>query len=367
MMKKSVSAIIAGLLALVLVFTGCDRVTQELDQRFPETSEVEKDDPVVEDPLPERVRRTYTVLLTTQLEKEETLSGVSLLTFHTADDSLHWLELPPDLLIHATGNNLQGHFANAYRVEMVKESGTEASALRAGADALRKLISTGFNMPIDYWVNLDGEQLSDLVKKVGAIPMTLTEGMGGLAPGEYTLDAKAAMDFLTYTKYSDPATGKLNAHIQFAASFWQQARTVITADNLSLFSMEIRSMMTTDIPNTGGEDMFFLRKFLRAEPNAFAITHVTSQSVFYNGTQCRVLVKANALRQLNEQMMVYEDALTVAQFDPRGVFVDYANQMVATVYTTTALLPPLHTMEELLHLEPAPEPDEGEGETETES
>lgn len=363
MMKKSFSAIIAGLLAILFLFTGCARVIDELDQRFPEESAVEKVDPVVEDTLPDRVGRTYTVLLTTQLEAAETLTGVSLLTFHTAEGSVHWLELPVSLFIHASGSSLQGHYGNAYRAELMKESGTSVSAMKAGVDALRKLLSTGFNIPVDYSVNLDAEQFADLVQTIGNIPMTLSMDMGGLAVGTHTLTANAATAFLAYTKYEDPVNDKLSAHLQFASAFWQQARTVITAENLSLYSMEIRGMMTTDIPNTGGEDMFFLRKFLRAEPNAFALTHVTTKSVYYSGTQCHVLVKNNALQQLNEQMLVYEDALSTEQFDPSGVFVDFANQMVATVYTTSTPLPTLHTMAKLLNLEPPPEA--GDGETES--
>lgn len=358
MMKRSVPALIAGLLAFLLTLTGCARVTEELDQRFPQESAVEGDDTVVEDPLPDRVGRTYTVLLTTQLKDAETLTGVSLLTFRTAEGSVHWLELPAELFVHASGNSLQGHYANAYRLEMAKESGTTVSALDAGIAALRKLLSTGFNIPIDYSVNLDADQFADLMKSVGNVPITLSEGLGGLAAGDHTLTASAAVDFLTYNRYPDPAAGQLNAHIQFAAAFWQQARTVITAENLSLYSMELRSQMTTDIPNTGGEDMFFLRRFLRAGVEAFTITHATTQSVYYSGTQCRVLVKENALRQLNEQMLVYEDELTDAQFDPSGVFVDFSNDLVETVYTTATPLPTLYTMAELLNIDPTPVTDE---------
>ena len=135
-------------------------------------------------------------------------------------------------------------------------------------------------------------------------------------------------------------------------------RTKVTAENLSLFSMEARGMMTTDIPNTGGEDIFFLRKFLRTEPADFAITYLTAQKIYFNGKQTLVMLKENARRQLNEQMLVYEEALSDPQFDPSGVFVDHANQMVAAVYTSSAPLPTLHTMAVLLGLEPELEPGE---------
>ena len=351
-MRKHRSAVSAGLLLLALALTGCAQIRAELDQRFPEATTTEKAEPTVENPLPERVRRTYTVLLTTQLEEGEQLSGLSLLTFDTEHNRIHWLEFPVDLFIHAAGNDLKGHYANAYRAELIKEGGSERSALRAGVDALRKLISTGFNLPIDYFINLDDRQFTDLVKTIGNIPMTLPKTMGGLADGKHTLTAKSAISFLTYSRYTNPVNEKMEAHIQFASAFWQQARTFITAENLSLISMEIRGMMTTDIPNTSGEDMFFLRRFLNAAPDDFALTYITTRSVYSGGGQIHVLVKDNALCQLNEQMQVYEEALTEEQFDPRGVFVDLANQLVSTIYHTSVPLPPLSTMTELLGLTP---------------
>ncbi len=362
-MKKSLSAIIAGLLAILLVFTGCDRVAEELDQRFPEITADEDAPTEEENPLPDRVGRTYTVLLTTQLESAEQLTGVSLLTFHTADGSIHWLEIPSELFIHAAGNHLRGHYNQAYRAEMTKAGATSVSATRAGVAALRMLLSTGFNIPIDYFVNFNADQLSDFIKEIDNIPITLPESMGGFAAGDHTLTAKSAMEFLTYARHKDPVNGKLMANMQFASAFWQQARTVITADNLSLYSMEIRGMMTTDIPNTGGEDMFFLRRFLRAEPEAFSLTYLNAKAVHYGGMQCNVLVKNNALEQLNQQMLVYKEPLMAEQFDPSGVFVDHANHMVATVYTTSTPLPTLYTMAKLLNLDTPPQTDAGESES----
>ncbi|MBQ7325111.1 MAG: hypothetical protein IJW98_05165 [Clostridia bacterium] len=359
-MRKHISAMLAALLMLLclLPLVGCARIEDELDQRFPEPT-VEEETPVeVEDEFPARTKRTYTVLLTTQLKNADQLTGIALLTLDTAEGKIHWLEIPTDLFIHAVGDNLQGHYGNAYRVEQVKEGSTSLTAMQAGVNALRNLLSTGFQIPIDYSVNLDAEQLSDLIKTIGNIPLTLPESMGGLGAGNHTLGATGAIDFLTYTRYADPVEGQINAHIRFAAAMWQQMRTKVTAENLSLFSMEVRGMMTTDIPNTGGEDIFFLRKFLRTEPADFAITYLTAQKIYFNGKQTLVMLKENARRQLNEQMLVYEEALSDPQFDPSGVFVDHANQMVAAVYTSSAPLPTLHTMAVLLGLEPEPEPGE---------
>ena len=243
MMKKHISALLIGLLALVLVFSGCARVTAILDQNFPQDTEAVQNDPDPDDILPDRAKRTYTVLLTTQLERPEKLTGVSILTFDTANDKVHWLELPVDLFIHATGSDLKGHYGNAYHLEVIKEGATTLSATHAGINALRKLITTGYNISIDYSINLDSEQFTDLIKVIGSVPITLTKSMGGFAAGSQTLSASSATSFLTYNQYSDAVNDKMEAHMQFAAAFWQQARTKITAEKLSLISMEIRSLL----------------------------------------------------------------------------------------------------------------------------
>lgn len=358
MMRKYLSSAVAFLLAALLLLTGCDAVTKELDQRFPEASVTEKVD-LLETALPDRTGRTYVILLTTQVESADTLSGISLLTFQTVDEAVHWLELPADLYVRTADRTLGDSFRNAYLGELAKESGTTVSATAAGIDALRSLLSTGFCVPIDYSVNFDPEQFADFLRTIENVPITLPEDLGGLQAGDHTLTPAKAAEFLTYDDYTDPTEGQFEARKRFAAALWQQVCKVITTDNLSLYSMELRGQMSTDIPNAGGEDMFFLRRFIRAKGDAFHVTHISTQSVVANGKQYRVLIKDNALRQLNRQMLVYQEEIAAEQFDPSAVFVDHSNQVMKAVYLSSTVLPPLYSMNELLGIVPeTPETEE---------
>ncbi|MBQ8382964.1 MAG: hypothetical protein IJX47_07165 [Clostridia bacterium] len=356
MMKKYLFGAVALLLANLLLLSGCGKVTEVLDEHFPEESVTEDADPLI-DPLPDRVGRTYVILLTTELESDSALSTVSLLTFDTADESIHWLELPSALYVRAAGNTLDGVFGRAYQTELASESGTSVSAANAAVSAVRSLLEKGFSITVDYSVNLDREQFTDFVGTLGGVPLTLSQTLGGLDAGEYTLNAQNAISFLTYDQYNDPTEGQFSARRAFTAALRQRAVEKLALDQLSLYTMELRGEMTTDIPSTGGQDMFFLRRFLVTDNDDFTVTNISTQSVYYNNARYRVLVKDNTLRQLNQQMRVYQKDVETAQFDPSGVFVDPSNQIMQSVYASSTALPTVYTLTALLRVEEDTETD----------
>lgn len=349
MIKKHLSAIVTVLLAAtLLLLSGCGRVTDALDQHFPEASATKQDTPL-SDPLPDRVGRTYVILLTTELSTDDLLTTVSLLTFGTADGTVHWLDLPADLYVRTAGNTLAGSYHRAYLTELAEAGGTSVSAAAAGVSAVRSLLEAGFSITVDYSVNLDKDQFTTLMSTLNNVPVTLFGAAGGLRAGSYTLNAPKAISFLTYDGYNDPTEGQFEARRCFAAALRLQAVKEVQMDQLSLFTTKIRGAMTTDIPSAGGEDMFFLRRFLTASDDDFTITNISTQSVYSNGERYRVMVKGNALRQLNEQMKIYKKALTPEQFDPQGVFVDPSNPIMQSVYASSSVLPTLYTLTDLLN------------------
>ncbi len=356
MMKKYLLAAVALLMVAALLLAGCGRVTDALDRHFPEAPATEEDKPI-STPLPDRTGRTYTVLLTTQLTTDDALTTVSMLTFQTADESIHWLELPADLYVRVAGNTLAGCYRRAYQTELSSPTGTGVSATQAGIEAVRDLLNTGYSIQIDYTVNLDREQFADLFGTLGNLPMTLYRPLGGLTAGEYTLTAQKAISYLTYADYNDGTQGQFEARMQLVAALRGQFVRVVRPDQLSLITAEIRAAMTTDIPGAEGEDMFFLRRFITAKEENFTVTHISTQSVYHNGERYRVMLKENALRQLNEQMEIYQKDLTAAQFDPSGVFVDPSSQIMQSVYASKTTLPGLYTLTELLAPPPEPAPE----------
>lgn len=350
MKKRSILSRIALLLAMLMLLpavSGCAQVTQKLDQMFPEESEaVTTEDPATAN-MPERERRTYVVLVALRASSFESITTLSLLTFHTEDKSVHWLQLPANLFVNVSGNTVDGTFSAVYQEEIRKEGVSELKATTAAMQSICDLLEKGFNIPIDYYVSFDPDQLASFIGTLQGVPITLDKPLGGVGVGEATLNAKSVRDYLVHTAQSGSAEEGREARRVFAAALWRQASGVITPENLTLYVAQLRSQLTTNIPYAGGEDIFFWRRFLQASPEAFSITNLSAQSIYYNNTPCQVLNKSNTVRQLNEQMRVYQDALTAEQFDAQSLFVDAANPMIHTVYTSTSPFPELFTMQEL--------------------
>ena len=340
MMKKTLFVCLS-LLLIAAVLSGCAQITQKLDEFFPENTEVTE---VTEDPdtipMPDRTGRVYTVLLAVRAENDEALTTLSLLTFDTAGKAVHWLQIPANLFVHVNETTLAGAFAATYREEIVKVGNSEAEATQAAMKTLKKLLTNGLNIPVDYYVSFDPDQLASFVNTLQGIPVTLTSPMGGYNVGDVTMQAKDVRKFLTSYSVQDQE----EARRLFATALWTRATEVINSDNLTLYASQLRMYLSTDIPVNNGEDIFFWRRFLQNDAELMKITHLSTQNIYYNNTACQVLNRTNTLRQLNEQMGVYEKALPDGLFDMGLLFVDDNNTLVRTVYYASAPLPQVYTM-----------------------
>ncbi len=208
-MKKTLF-IWLSLLLTVAMLAGCAQVTAKLDEVFPENSEVTSvtDDPDVL-PMPERERRTYTLLLALRAQTPEQITTLSLLTFDTDAKSVHWLLLPTNLFVHVEKNTLAGVFAATYGEEIEKEGVSDQEATQVAMTEIEKLVERGFQIPVDYYVSFDPEQFTDFVNKtLEGVPLTLSAPLAGLGVGDANLNGKDACNFLTYKGYSDSSAEK---------------------------------------------------------------------------------------------------------------------------------------------------------------
>ncbi len=342
MMRKTLLVCLSFLL-IAAVLSGCAQVTQKLDQFFPEKSEetsVTADPNII--PMPERERRTYVILLASRAQSAETLNTLSLITFDTEAKSVHWLQIPANLFVHVEETTMAGVFAAAYNKKIVENESAKVEATHAGMNAVKALIEKGFNIPIDYFVSFDPDQLASFVTTLQGISVKLSTPAGGFNAGDATMHAKDVRNFFTNICNQYQA----NARIEFATGLWKSATKVITSDNLTLYASQLRMQLTTDMPMDGGEDIFFWRRFLQADPTMVQVAHLSTQSIYYNNTSCQVLNRANTLRQINEQMRVYEEDLVDAQFDAEFIFTDDNNPLVRTVYLAKSPFPQVFPMAE---------------------
>lgn len=340
--------------ALLLIFVmlpgvaGCAAVTERLDSFFKEETTAPdqgaNEEPEIE--MPARAKETYTILIMTEAVKESELDHVMLVSFNTATPSISILQLPADLYLHINELSVEGLFKNRYDSSIADGHSKKEAAVDA-SEAVVDVLSSGFRTPIDYYINFSTDQLAGLVNTLGGVEMRVPFSMGSLTAGTQKLNGSQALEFLAYDRYSEMPQNYLDARKLITTAIFNQARETVENEMLSLFVMEMRSVMTTNIPSDGGEDIFFVRKWLQTAPEAFKITDLSTQVVYVSSTACRVLLKENTVQQMNE-LAIYEGELTAEQFDPRSVFVDYSSDVAKAVYNSSAALPTSYTAAQIL-------------------
>lgn len=344
---RSASLLLIAVMMITMV--GCAAITEGLDGIFKEETAA-VDDTLQQEPeieMPTRTKENYTILILTEAVEKAKLDNAMLVSFNTAKPSISILQLPTDLYLHISELSMEGLFKQRYD-DSVSDGHSDKEAAADAAEAVVDVLSSGFYTPIDYYINFSSAQLAELVNVLGGVKLNLPFAIGSLAMGTQMLSGSQALEFLAFDGYSEMPDTYMDARKLLTAAIFEQARETVEADMLSLFVMELRAAMTTDIPSSGGEDIFFVRKWLQTEPAEVKIASASTQAVYISSASCRVLLKSNTLTQMNELLGLYEEELTPEQFDPRHVFVDNSSDVSRAVYNSSASLPTTYTARQLL-------------------
>lgn len=347
LLKRSAALLLIAVMMISMV--GCAAVTERLDGFFKEETTTADDslqsEPEIE--MPARTKENYTILIMTEAEEEAKLDNAMLISFNTASPSISILQLPTDLYLNVSELTVEGLFKKRYD-DSIADGHTEEEAAADASEAVADVLSDGFYTPVDYYINFSSAQLAGLINTLGGVKMNLPFAIGNLAMGTQTLSGSEALEFLAFDSYTDMPESYMDARKLLTAAIFERATEAVEADMLSLFVMELRSTMTTNIPSSGGEDIFFVRKWLQTDPTDLQIASLSTQAVYIASASCRVLLKGNTLTQMNELLGLYEEELTLEQLDPQRVFVDYSSDVSKAVYNSSAELPKTYTARQLL-------------------
>lgn len=340
------SAALLVLIATLVGCVGCAAITDKLDSIFrEETTAVDPSrltEPEIE--MPAKVKETYTFLIMVEATDDSVLDRALLLSFNTALPSVAALQLPTDLYLHISEQSIEGLFQNRYDAALAAGQ-TEKESAQAASESLVDVLSSGFHTPIDYYIHFTAAQFAGLVNTLGGVELTIPFTMGSLRPGAQTLGGEQAVEYLAHDSYSEQSyydAGKL-----MTTAIFSEAKEKVESEMLSLFVMELRTLMTTNIPSDGGEDIFFVRKWLQTDLKEFRIANLSTQVVYISSSACRVLLEGNTVTQMNELLKIYEEELNADQFDPRYVFVDYSSKVAKAVYNSYAELPTIYTAKQI--------------------
>ncbi len=298
----------------------------------------------------ERKNGVYTILLLNEQRTIGNLASVFLCSVDTAgNNGVSFLQIPVKTYVHNAYSSIAGVFSGAYS-SSIAQGNTADRARESAILAVKSVIESHFCVYVDYYICANPEQLGVLTEKIGGIDINVPYSMllnngATLAPGKQSLEGGNMAAFLSYSGFSDSVL--MNAYKTVIAAIYSKAKTQVTNDTVSLFVLEIRNCIVTDIPSNGGEDIFFTRRLLETDSSRVRFTQVASQSCAVPAGLVEVIRKSEAIKVINEYLGVYTDELTTDMFDPQKMFTDDTNQLVAIIYKSSGGAPQIYTAQDI--------------------
>ncbi|MGM9680372.1 MAG: LCP family protein [Eubacteriales bacterium] len=281
-----------------------------------------------------------TLLLAVEGSSAGTLSAIDLISLDDSGESpaIHVLQIPADTFVRS-GGTLSGYFSNAYLTSVADGHNEEAAAESAMA-SLRSLIQNSLMVSVDYSVHLTREGLGKIIDTVGGVTLEFAYPISvnghGLNAGKQTVSGADAAALYDYTGFSENFNEKLNISKHLLTAATASLKSNIDKSILALCVLEMKEQMTTDIPSTGGSDVFLIRRLMETSFENLSFTCLSSKSVTLASGECRVLCKVGALEQINSFINLYKEPLTEEEFDPNSFFNGNDN-IVKTIYSGSAV------------------------------
>lgn len=280
-----------------------------------------------------------TLLLAIEGNQAGTLSSIDLISLDDSGDSpaIHVLQIPADTYVRS-GGTLSGYFSNSY-LTSVSDGHNDEAATESALTTLRNLLQNCLMVTIDYTVHMTREGLGKVIDTVGGVTLELAYPISvnghGLNAGKQTVNGSDAAAMLSYTGFSESFMENLNMSKHLFTAVVASLKANIDKSILALCVMEMKEQMTTDIPSTGGSDVFLIRRLMETSFENLSFTLLSTKSVALVSGECRVLCKAGVLEQINSFINLYKEPLTDENFDPNSFF-SGDDSIVKTIYSGTA-------------------------------
>lgn len=289
----------------------------------------------------------YTILILNEGAVEGELASVFICSIDTASDNgVNFLQIPAKTYVSNAYGTISGIYSGNYSSAVAEGNTADRSRERAIL-AVKSVIESHFCVYVNYYLWANPAMVGVLADKIGGIdinvPFSMMLGGENILPGEQSLAGNTLASFLTYSGFSDAV--RMNVYKTVISSIYQKAKSQVGNDTVSLFVLEIRSSVMTDIPSSGGEDIFFTRKLLGTDGDNVKFTQVYTQicAVSAGVPSAEVIRKSSAIKLINEFLCVYEKELKEDMFDPEKKFTDNVNPLVSIIYTGNGSELPVYT------------------------
>lgn len=349
-MKAILRATLAAILCLSLILcTGCGDFFKDYSPDGT-TSAGEgqngQDDPIKKLGLTRRPNQ-ITVLIAAEGTVTGTLSSLSLLCIDdSGEPTVSVLQIPTTVYTRS-GGTLGGYYESAF-ARSAADGSNLANSVESAMSALKGLIQSSLLLRIDYTVHLTGAQIASIVDTVGGVELDLPRVLNlaghNVQAGRQTLTGAEVADLRAYTGFSSDFYDDLVMGKLLITAFIGSLKSNIDKSILSLCAMEIRTSMTTNIPSTGGSDVFLIRRLIETALPSISFSNLAVEPFSSSVT---VLCKASAIEQLNTFVNLYTDPIPSDGFDPRSDFCDPDDPFMSAVYNSSSGTPLAYTADQI--------------------
>lgn len=347
-MRATLRAALIGILCLsILLFSGCSDFFTDYspDGQTTGLPGESGDNPIARLNLTRRPNQ-ITILMAVEGSYPGSLSSLSLLCIDdNGEPKVSVLQIPVTTFTRS-GGTLGGYYEAAY-FRTVSDGGNISNSVESAVSALRSFIMNTFLVYIDFTVHMTESQLASIVDTVGGVQLDLPQVLmlagHNVQAGRQNLTGAEVVDLRSYTGFSDSFYNNLVMGKQLITAIIASLKANIDKSVLSLCVMDMRANMTTNIPTTGGSDVFIVRRLIETAFSSVSYSMLAgeySSGVF-------VLCKERAVNQINEFVNLYTEPLQMDDFDADTDFCDPSDSFMSAIYESGGSTPFVYTGEQL--------------------
>jgi len=324
-----------------------DKITSNIEDKPTDDTTKVPDSDVIPTVKYKRCDLKYTFLTVVEGEAEGTPAQISYSVLDTGNNTLTSLMIPVNTFVSGSNGNLGAEMQVNY---FSKNAEGRGASVAYACEMLMERLENDLLLPCDYYMYFDKTSLSDLVNELGgvkvSIPFEMSFSDGVVIPkGESTLDGESFWKVMCYGSYKSGS--ELNAAKLLWTSVFYKLKEQVSSDTISLFMLNVRGNLETDVPKTNGVDVFFLRKLLSLDGALYKFVSVDVQILTEGTTSFSVICKNALVQKINSFMVLYETEIEAEDFDPELGFGNSGSAAISAAYNSTVAPSYADTAEEI--------------------
>ena len=351
-MKRIFIKLLSISLCMMMLFLLCscsvlDKITTNIEDK--PTDETTKA-PVGDEVPTVKYKRSdlkYTFLTLVEGFEEGVPAQVSYSVFDTSANTLSTVLIPLNTFVSGENKSLGAQIKSYY---FSKASEGRSAAIAYTCETLMSLLKTDLLLECDYYIYFDKTSLSDLVNEIGGIKLQIPFDMkfsdgSVIESKDTTLDGENFHKVMCYGSYASGS--ELDAAKILWSNVFYKLKESVPHDTISLFMLNIRGNLRTNIPKTNGVDIFFLRKLLSLDGELYKFSSADTQALLSGGADVSVICKNSFVDKANSFLDIYDIDIDVADFDPELRFCDTTSNMISAAYNSAAQPTLVHTAHDI--------------------